>query len=99
MITASGPSSLSSSPAKSSLTSSFMTSATVVWPASRQCLRASAAGVTSSSSSTSKPSRRSLSSVWACERAVVLVTKRSASPVSRSRPTASFAPSTGSSST
>ncbi len=56
-----------------------MTSATRSCPASTQRDRASAAGVTSSSGSTSKPRRSSRSSVWRFEREVVLVTKRSPS--------------------
>ena len=81
------------------LTSSFMTSATRRRPCSRQWRTASAAGVSSSSGSTPNPRRASLSSVRPLERAVVLVTKRSAKPSSRSRRTASRAPAIGSSST
>jgi hypothetical protein len=92
MIKASAADEVSSSSAKSRLTSSFMTSATRSCPRSRQRWTASAAGVTSSWSATEKPRRASFSSVRSRECAVVLVTKRSASPPPRRRSTASTAP-------
>ena len=100
MITASGPSSVSSSPSKSSLTSSFMISATVggrrsraVAARQRRRRHQLVLGDLEAEPLAASPS------VWACERAVVLVTKRSPRPASRSSPTASVPPAIGSSST